>query len=324
MIAVVAGKSGGHILPALVIAEREREQHEELLVFTTNAALDRQLVMQKNNVQHVPLNISGSTVLLAKNLCVAWWHTLSVLREKRPSKIVSTGGLVSVPVCLAAWWLKIPIDLYELNVIPGKAVRFLAPFATRVCVVWKGVVVLGAGKKVVRVPYPLRFVPNDFLSKEEARVKLGYPRDAHIILVLGGSQGSLGLNKFFLRVIQTLDVSTRARIFIAHQTGNNESLALRAAYEEAGITSDLFAYRNDIATVLCAADCVVSRAGAGALAELIFFKKKALIVPLETAATDHQLDNARAAIAEHGDLLSLVRQPDLERDIHPLTQFIQL
>src|SRR3990167_4550542 len=196
-IAFVAGKSGGHIVPALVLLRKIRAQQPECLVtfFSTGETLDTLILSQESfsaiqiSCVRVP-NTWWRFFIFFLQFFSSFIRSFVELLRRRPQYLVSMGGVVSVPVCLAAWVLRIPITLYELNAIAGRTVKFMAPYASHIKTCFHNVAGLPTQKTAV-VPYPLRF-STDVPS---ARVVLGIPADACVLLVLGGSQGSVFLNQ---------------------------------------------------------------------------------------------------------------------------------
>lgn len=326
----VAGKSGGHIVPALHLANVARnEAPTKIMFFSTDTDLDRTILGK----QTIDLHITLSCSLLYRTIFVrplalvqlgyAWAKSLYYLIRHRPAEIISTGGLVSVPVILAGWVLRIPITVYNLDAAPGKAARFTAQFASKVCVCFDVVRPLFPSQTIKRVDYPHRFTAADQQSMESARTKLNIPQHACVIVILGGSQGSAFLNTWFTSYLVSLAPDVRKNLYIIHQAGNRNIDELKARYAQHNIAADVFAYRDDIAPVYCAADVVIARAGAGTLFELLFFKKQALIIPLETKSTDHQLDNAYAMAALHPQHFTVIRQIDCAHKTDVVTHMIE-
>ncbi len=329
----VAGKSGGHIVPALHLAHvAQTEAPTNIMFFSMDTDLDHSILDQQKISLHIPLSCS----LLYRSIFVrplalaqlgyAWLKSMFYLIRHRPQRIVSTGGLVSIPVVLAGRALRIPITVYNLDATPGKAARFTARFATEVCVCFDVVRPLFPAHSIKRVDYPHRFTPADKQSMQAARAQLNIPQQACVILLLGGSQGSAFLNSWLTSYVEKLQQNapeTAKNIYIIHQAGNRNLAELKAWYADHGVTADVFAYRNDIASAYCAADFVIARAGAGTLFELLFFQKQAIIVPLETKATDHQLDNAYAMAALHPKQFTVIRQTDCITKTDSLTNLIE-
>lgn len=322
-ICYVAGKSGGHIIPALTHAQNEKRKNKALkvLFFSTNSALDRSLLdAHKDITVYKPLelgNIPRKNIFawpkFMMQLMMVVWQSFSLLKKHKPAKVVSMGGYISVPVCLAARVLGIPIEVYELNVVPGVAVKLVSKWAqvTHLCFAQtKHFLPASAPWKLAA--YPLRYTDEDRCEVWQARKKLGIPGEhTKVILVLGGSQGSRFINELMQNYV--LKTKHYADYYIIHQTGAADVESVRAFYVRHGITALVFAYRPDIHLCYAAADIVVARAGAGTLFELLFFHKPSLIIPLETATTDHQKDNALSMQSENPELFVVFLQADVEK-----------
>lgn len=321
-ICYVAGKSGGHIIPALTHAQTERCKNKALrvLFFSTNSALDRSLLKNHKEIAvYQPLalgNIPRKNILLWPHFIVQLitvvWQSFSLLRRYRPAKVVSMGGYISVPVCFVARLLGIPVEVYELNVVPGAAVKLLSRWAqvTHLCFSQtKQYLPKTANWKLTT--YPLRYTDDDRFGMWHARTMLGIPEDGQVILVLGGSQGSHFINEIMQKYV--MQTKHYADYYIIHQTGVADVDAVRTFYKQQHIPALVFSYRPDIHLCYAAADVVVARAGAGTLFELLFFNKFSLIIPLETSTTDHQKDNALSMQNEHPELFKVFLQADVAK-----------
>jgi len=150
------------------------------------------------------------------------------------------------------------------------------------------------------------------MTQLTAQENLGLDPHKKTILILGGSQGSIFLNNYIKQLIikHPLVSST---INVIHQTGSLDSTNWSYFYKKNNITATVFSYNPNLASVYCAADVIICRAGAGTLFEIEFFKKKCIIIPLKTNTTDHQIDNARAMSTEHPDLFVWLDQQDIEK-----------
>jgi UDP-N-acetylglucosamine--N-acetylmuramyl-(pentapeptide) pyrophosphoryl-undecaprenol N-acetylglucosamine transferase len=316
----VAGRSGGHIIPALTLARTliEKNQQHRILFFSTATPLDHKIIATSNDVHtHVPLDIENIPYRkpwmwfrYAYRLTYAYLKSLQQLRLHRPDRVVSMGGYVSLPVCLAAWWLCIPIELYELNVEPGMASSWLARIADRIFICFKeSAQYFGTYQhKCHYTEYPIRFSLMQRTGGEhEARIILDIPHDAYVILVLGGSQGSQYLNTYVQHWLTTT-TSTQPR-YVLHQIGEHTSLASWTAwYAQAQINARVFAYNHDMALLYTAADFIICRSGAGTLFEIVAFNKRCLTIPLETSTNNHQVANAYAMAKQYPEFVTVVRQ----------------
>jgi UDP-N-acetylglucosamine--N-acetylmuramyl-(pentapeptide) pyrophosphoryl-undecaprenol N-acetylglucosamine transferase len=331
-VAYVAGCSGGHVVPALTHAQGYIAQHpgSQVLFFSTDTpAVVVDLLQKATHVaHHVPLTLGN----IPRGAWLAWpgfawdfvrtcWTAAWELITKKPAYIMATGGYIGVPVVLIARALGIPVYLYNLDVVPGEAARFLSKWVpvTYVCFDETKKYFPDA-QRVELVPYPLRFTSMDRISKQAAREKLGLAQDKKIVVVLGGSKGSEFLNEAIPAAVAL--IPDHARYLVLHQTGGGKGEKTSQDYASKGIAAQVFAFRHDIGLVYAAADAVVARAGAGTLFELQFFGVPALIVPLETQTTMHQIDNARAMVAQYPGQFKFIMQGALENNTQALSDAI--
>lgn len=225
-------------------------------------------------------------------LALATLRTLAVLVRTRPRVALATGGYVSTPVTLAAWSMRIPVILFLPDVVPGKAVAWLTPFARRIAASTESALAYLPPGKTVVTGYPVR---NTFraASRDKARARFGLPDDAAVLSVFGGSQGSRSINEALAAHLPSL----LARHHVIHICGEQRwPEAQRAAANLPDEQRDrylLFPYLHDeeMADALAAADLALCRSGASTLGELPATGTPAVLVPLPEAAV-HQQENA--------------------------------
>lgn len=327
-ICFVAGKSGGHILPCITLAQQIIQKHPayRAAFFSTTSLLDSQLLRTSAIVsQHIPLAMTTFSRKTWYNFpkfvfqfIIAFITSIYHLRKLKPEAVLSTGSFVSVPVCLAAAVLRIPIELYELNAIPGRAIKILAPFAQKICVCFEESLKYLPAHKCKLTSYPIKFSkPISVIDKSEVFNSLNLTQTRKTILILGGSQGSLFINAALRQMLEKSQ-SLYGDIQIIHQTGALDSTDWKAYYESLNIPAHVFSYNNALEQLYAVADVVICRAGAGTLAEISFFNKKCVTIPLETRSNDHQVNNAAAACHMRPELFKIVRQKELEYSIRPL------
>ena len=320
-VCFVAGKSGGHILPALTLAAHHKKTNPQdtILFFSTHSHLDTHLAGNNNNIDHyVPLTLENVPYSRLYQFPRFVWHgmrscitSLYQLYTHKPSKIISMGGYISIPVCLAATLLRIPIELHELNAVPGKATKFLAPLATTIVVCFEQAINYFPAHKCRVAAYPHRFTKQDKqLTQADALQHIGFDNNKKTIFILGGSQGSVFINDVIKRWLAgNPDVHNTLQII--HQTGAQDTTNWHALYAGYGITAQVFTYHNDVHYYYAASDLIVCRAGAGTLWEIAFFGKRAITIPLETTTTDHQVDNARAIAQLYPELFTVLTQKEM-------------
>src|SRR3990167_8700677 len=245
-------------------------------------------------------------------LFIAFIKSFIFLSLNRPEKLITTGGLVSIPVFIAAKILLIKTEIYELNVEPGKATKFLAKFNKNIKICFKETEKFLPTINCQVVKYPVRFAEKDkIFNKTEILNKLNFVENKKIILVLGGSQGSLFLNNLVKDFIENNKVDLQ---FI-HQTGSNDSTNWQEFYKKHNLNAKIFSYEANIKDYYLVSDLIVCRSGAGTLAEIIFFNKKCLTFTLETRSTNHQLLNAQTLAKNYPEFVIMATNYSLSGNV---------
>lgn len=311
----VAGRSGGHIIPGLSLA-RIYKKDSRIIFITTDHTLDRSIMSSYQWIDehhmlelgNVPRTIWGYPKF-AWQFFKAFHQMMKLLKSQKPQAVIAMGGYSSLPVCVAAWIQKVPFDLYELNVEPGKAVFWLSRYARTVCICFKQTASFLPGAKTRLTHYPIRFTADDVIDTQHARKQLGLS-NCFTLLILGGSQGSRSINKLMMDVV--LSLKKVQQIQVIHQTGVHDRQEIQEWYTKNAISAVVFDFKDDMAPYYCAADKVVARAGAGTLFELLFFNKQSIIIPLITSSTAHQKGNAQQIQRERPDLFTVLEQSSYE------------
>lgn len=292
------GGTGGHLFPGIAVATdlRQRDPLTEVAFIGSEREIERQIIAQHGYAHHV-LEIEPSTSLRRRPLRFLWknWRATrqaaKLLKDFRPSAVIGLGGFASVPVVIAASRLGIPIVLLEQNVVPGRATRWLSRRAAAVC-----------------LSLPLREpgLPTDVithLTGNPVRTDIAaliderpeaHPNqtDAPVLLVLGGSQGSLAVNAVMCEVAAR-QPETLAGWKIIHQTGATDRDAVAGRYQQLGVDAQVEAFFGDPTDLYRRARLVVARAGATTLAEVACAGIPAILIPYPDSIGDHQLHNAR-------------------------------
>jgi UDP-N-acetylglucosamine--N-acetylmuramyl-(pentapeptide) pyrophosphoryl-undecaprenol N-acetylglucosamine transferase len=317
-ICCVAGKSGGHIIPCLtVVQQASSEQPLHVLFFSANTPMDNTILAHNPLVSwHVTLPLTSRN----KSLFILMWHTLYSfvssffhLCKHKPKKLITTGGIVAIPPCIAAFLLRIPITLYSLDAVPGKAICALVPFATTIITPFASSAHYFPTHKCSVAPYPIKYQTATIDNDDYAIKQMGLSPAKKTVLILGGSQGSLFLNNYVKQWINT-HLFDKNALQIIHQTGSLDTTDWQTLYASKNITAHVFSYHPNLATIYMAADIIVCRAGAGTLFEIKFFNKQCIIIPLMTNTTSHQVDNAHAIVAEYPELFCSLAQTDVEKN----------
>ncbi len=310
----VGGKSAGHILPALNLAQKCHENDTYTIYISNDTNLDHHLVRNASGVdeQYVYRTEGSSSFRVLRFLQQLFHCSITCIRSLRllqrtfPDRVIATGGVLSVPVCYAAWLLHIPVEVYECNAVAGKAVYYVSYIADRVNICFSHARnTLSSRAHVEEVGYPLAPHMREPISREAARAQLGVSECSCVILVLGGSQGSLFVNRLLGQVVQHL---TRGTYMIFHQTGYQNPNEMFELYRTYGIKAEVFRFRSDIHLLYYAADFCIARAGAGTLFELHACGTPSLLIPLPEHITAHQYDNACAMVTAYPCQFQMVTQ----------------
>jgi UDP-N-acetylglucosamine--N-acetylmuramyl-(pentapeptide) pyrophosphoryl-undecaprenol N-acetylglucosamine transferase len=295
---VAGGGTGGHVTPALALAERIEARGDSVVIMGSQRGLEARLVPEAGIelVQLPAQQIMGrglaarlAAAPLILRACAAAWKRLGA---QRADIAISVGGYASVPAVVAAWLRRIPVVLVEPNAVPGRANRAAARVARRVYVQFEAAAATfarSAGRERVRVPgIPLRRqLVESFAGKPPRRA----PAPPFRLLVFGGSQGARQINEAMLEAVPALDA---ANLVIFHQTGTADRERVADAYAKAGIDASVVEFESDMPSRYGWADLAVCRSGALTVAELTLAGLPALFVPYPYAADDHQAANARA------------------------------
>lgn len=238
------------------------------------------------------------------------------IREFKPDVLIGVGGYGTVPPVIAAKSLGLPFVLLEQNVRPGKANRFLAPGAARIYVQWAEArsAFPGCGERIVVTGSPIRTQLRR-RPREESLQRFGLGNDLPTLAVVGGSQGAEALNR---GVVEALN-GTASKLQIIHVTGKSQVDAVRDAYAAKGARAVVLDFVSDMDSLYSAADLVVSRAGAMAIAELTAFGTPSVLVPISRSSGDHQRENARAIVKSGGAIL-LEERDGLSAGLTPILE----
>lgn len=298
-LVVTGGGTGGHVFPALETARAA------LATGWTVSYLGSVRGIEGAQAEAMGLPFSGFAVEpLAKMMTPKGWRSaIKMLRavkqaqerlaETRPDAVFSTGGYASAPVVQAARRLRIPYWLHEQNTVPGRTNRMLSRDAQAVCTVFESSKVWFPGCTVVRTGMPIR---RELRESAQGRLPLGQNLGAPspIVLVMGGSQGSVALNDVALATAVRM-ASTEVQWL--HITGTGHFDSTMESLRKLAVRSD-YAVRaylgaEEMAAALFSCSVAVCRSGAGTLAELAAFRKPSVLVPYPHAFADHQTANAR-------------------------------
>jgi UDP-N-acetylglucosamine--N-acetylmuramyl-(pentapeptide) pyrophosphoryl-undecaprenol N-acetylglucosamine transferase len=308
-VLIAAGGTGGHIFPGIAIANEimSRSGDSEVLFVGTARGLEVKIVPD-NGYQLSLINSAGlknvGLIGKFKGLSVlpkSFLEARKIIRQFRPHVVVGAGGYVSGPVLLMAAVMGVPTLVMDSNALPGFTNRQLARFIDRAALTFPEALPFFGGKGIV-TGNPVRKEFFDVPPKQSG------DRDGHI-LIFGGSQGSRAINEAMVAALPEL-VDARVDLTVTHQTGEADFEKVRDAYSQAGFqNADVRPFISDIFNAFESADLIICRAGATTCAEVSAAGRAAIMIPLPTAADDHQRKNAEAL--ERAGAVKMILQANL-------------
>lgn len=312
---IACGGTGGHLSPGIGLAQGLLAEGHSVELVISHKDVDSRLLEKYSDLDYFRINGSGFSfkpVLLAHfvvNQVRGFLTSWSFLRRNRPDAIVGFGGFVTTSIVLAGAALGIPIILHEANRRPGKTIRLLSGLAQRIYLP-EGVRLKGVSAQYRRYcGFPLREEIR-IHRRDEARNRLGVSLNGKMLLVLGGSQGATVLTQW---VVDNFERLAEENISVYCVTGIKNQMVEELEHvtaEGRKVRAVFKAFSDEMGDLLSAADLVVSRAGAGSLAEFIRCRVPAILVPYPHAADDHQQANANFHERQGGGML--VQQNEID------------
>ncbi|MGH9783049.1 MAG: undecaprenyldiphospho-muramoylpentapeptide beta-N-acetylglucosaminyltransferase [Terriglobia bacterium] len=295
---LAAGGTGGHVIPALVIAREFCCRHPEnsVLFVGTPRGIENRLVPEAGfslELLQVGLLQGQSAATRVKTLLElprAVWQADRILERFQPHVVLGVGGYAAGPVMLAAAWAGIPLAVLEPNAYPGLTNRWIAPYVSRAFIGFPEAASFFPPNKATEAGIPVR--------QEFFRVRPKPHQPPFTVLVFGGSQGARSLNRAVAEALPELDQWSES-LLLLHQTGQTEYNAMREAYAKHRVRAEVFPFipPSGMPEAFARADLVVCRAGASTVAELAAAGRAAILVPYPAAANRHQLRNAESLAA---------------------------
>jgi len=311
-VLIAAGGTGGHIYPGIAVAKEimRRDGRSEVKFVGTRKGLETKIVPE-NNFELSLINSVGlkSVGLMGKIrglmiLPKSFLEARRLIKDFQPDVVVGAGGYVSGPVLLMASLMRVPTLVMDSNALPGFTNRRLAPFVTRAALTFPEAVKF-FGKKGTVTGNPVR---SEFFDIEpKARDNSNF-----CILVFGGSQGARAINTAVVDALKLLQ-PFKNKLQIVHQTGEADFESVQKSYLDSGWeTANVRKYISDMVSEFAKTDLIISRAGATTCAEVCAAGRAAIMVPLPTAADDHQRKNAEALVAQGA--ARMILQKDVNGD----------
>jgi len=309
------GGTGGHIFPALAIADAlKRESASTKILFV--GASDRMEMTRVPDagypikglwISGIKRNLSFQNLLFPFKLVASLYRSYLILKKFKPQVVIGTGGFASGPLLYMATRLNIPSLIQEQNALPGITNRVLGKYVHRVCVAHQQAEKFFSKNKMVLTGNPLRAeLKQSLLDSKKARKLLGLEPNKVTLLVVGGSLGARRINDLLAEQAERI---TSQNVQILWQCGKLYEKEF-SRYEKKNI--HVRAFLDDMSTAYAAADLIISRAGALAVSELCQVGKAVLFIPSPNVAENHQFKNA-IAVAEKGAAI-VIEEKELDKN----------
>ena len=311
---IMAGGTGGHVFPALAVAQALRELGWDVQWLGTAERMEAQVVPAHGFPIHflpvkglrgkgMKARLQGLTALAS-----SLWHARSLLKTLQPDMVLGFGGYASGPGGAAAYSLRIPLIIHEQNAAIGMTNKLLGRIARKILLGFsEAQTQFGqAAARCVTVGNPIRHEIAHLPQKASIHLPLN-------VLVVGGSLGSVPLNKAVPEVLKT-----HPQLSVWHQSGKGHQVALTDAYEPARCQWQVTEFIDDMAAAYAWADVIICRAGALTVCEVAAAGLTAVFVPLPHAVDDHQTKNARALV--QADAAVLIAQNQLAQALPGVVQ----
>jgi UDP-N-acetylglucosamine--N-acetylmuramyl-(pentapeptide) pyrophosphoryl-undecaprenol N-acetylglucosamine transferase len=321
---IAGGGTGGHVIPAIAIAQEwlSRDKEREVVLVGTERGIEMKLVPQAGlpleTLRVAGLKGKGGATLLrnVSMLAPAMLDARRVLRKHKPIAAFGVGGYAAGPMMLATWFSGVPNIIFEPNAEPGLTNKLLAKLSKRIATGYE-ISAQAWGKKAVVTGCPVR---PEFFSIAPRNLEKPFR-----LLITGGSQGALPINRTFVDAMDLL-AARKNDLSIVHQTGERDYNAVRTAYARREINAEVVPFLTNMAERFAWADVIVCRAGAITAAEIAAAGRAAIFIPFGAATDSHQLRNAQEMtnagagrlITENeltakrltGEIFSLIDQPE--------------
>jgi UDP-N-acetylglucosamine--N-acetylmuramyl-(pentapeptide) pyrophosphoryl-undecaprenol N-acetylglucosamine transferase len=307
---ISGGGTGGHIFPAIAIANELKDRFPESEILFVGAK--DKMEMEKVPEAGYPIEglwISGlQRKLTLKNLMFPFkvisslWRSHGIIKKFKPDIAIGVGGFASGPLLRVATRKGVPSLIQEQNSYPGITNKLLAASVDRICVAYENMDRFFPKEKIVLTGNPIRKNVIELEGKRDKGIEFfGLSKNKTTLLVVGGSLGALAVNK---GISANLELFIAKGIQLIWQTGKYyHSQALKDVREKGDDTIKVVEFIKEMDMAYAAADIIISRAGAIAISEICAVKKPAVFVPLPTAAEDHQTKNAMALVQSNAAIL---------------------
>lgn len=308
-IVLTGGGTGGHAYPAISLAEVLRIEYPgcELLYIGDKNGPERKLASDAGITFHgltsrkIRKLISPGTVLTMAALCKGFVESLTALNSFRPDIVIGTGGYASAAVVMAQVLRKGKTLIHEQNVVPGRTNLRVGRYATKICVTFEDSAKYFPAEKTVTTGLPIRGDLLNLPDKKTARETLRLDTEAFTVLVVGGSQGAMAINRV---VADSIPLLAKQSVQVLHQVGSRNYVDAEKRCKTLGYENyHVRAYLEDMKAPYGAADLIICRSGASTIAEITAIGLPAILIPYPSAYADHQRLNGEYVARNGGGIL---------------------
>ncbi len=308
---LAAGGTGGHIYPAIAVAKALEEQKNDIKInfWGATKGLENTIIPKYNyplyriKMGRINHNVSKAERLFTLFLLpIAFLKAICTLLKVRPKFVMGFGGHASAALLLAASFLRIPSYIWEPNALPGLTNRKLSGFVKEAFVVFE--------KAKNHMKCPTRDLGLPIRKEVETKIEK-LKHDGFHILVYGGSQGSMAINKIILEMVNKKLLSDDVKILL--QTGVKNFAKMKELYDGKNSQLELIDYIHDMPQRYAWADLAIARAGTGTISEFASVKMPNILIPLPTSAEYHQFDNAKSLSDKGASILLEEKDASSER-----------
>ncbi|MCG6932842.1 MAG: undecaprenyldiphospho-muramoylpentapeptide beta-N-acetylglucosaminyltransferase [Gallionella sp.] len=314
-ILIMAGGTGGHIFPALAVADILRARSWQVTWLGARNSMEAELI-PRHKYEMAWVRFSGvrgkgllRLLLLPFDMLVAMWQSAAAIMRHRPDVVLGMGGYITVPGGIVAAMLRRPLVIHEQNSIAGLGNKVLARLAKKVLSGFPDVL-----PRAIWCGNPVR---RDIAALPDPQQRYGARSGRLNVLVVGGSLGAKAINEALPQALALLPQDERPSVL--HQTGKQHFEAVKRAYQQAGVQADIKPFMDEMARHYGNADLVICRAGALTVAELAAAGVASILIPFPFAVDDHQTRNARF-LSTHGAAVLL---PQGELNPEKLAQLLR-
>ena len=280
-IFLVAGGTGGHLFPAVAVAQRDKTKN---FIFVVDTRVEK--ILKKYKVKNFVVSSSKFNknifrlILAVFKILYGTFQSVLLIKKYKPKLVVGFGGYTSIPTILAAKIFNIQTLIHEQNAIMGKTNRLLSKISNKTAISFNSTKY--AKKDAIFTGVPIRVFKKKKIKKDKKRV-----------LVLGGSQGAKIFSQIIPKVLIGIKQEYLKNLMIVQQTRKEDKTILESTYNKLNVKCTVKEFFDDVQNEIYNSDIVIARCGASTLAEIEYCKKFSLLFPLPTAMDDHQLENAK-------------------------------